>query len=217
MALRRNILLACALSSLLITHCSQPDKAPPPPPPVPAPAPAPVPAPVATTPTPGSEPEKPALEIATPPAPEPEKPQDVYSGTHKLGVNRVTDMARVGSARFTRRDGALFLEGRVERGAHWLELRGKVEPEGPSKFTMTGTIRGVPDMTWAGEAPRERSKEGRFMFEVRKGRPYFRLYAVNGRDCVCNDDGCGNDFCYIDIEQQPNPEPATGQTAAPSP
>jgi hypothetical protein len=176
---------------------------------------------VPTTPTPGSEPEKPALEIATPPppapAPAPEKPEDVYSGTHKLGVNRVTDMARVGTARFTRRDGALFLEGRVERGAHWLELRGKVEPEGPNKFAMTGTIRGVPDMTWADEAPRERTKEGRFMFEVRKGRPYFRLYEVNGRECVCNDDGCGNDFCYIDIEQQPIVEPAADQTAAPTP
>jgi hypothetical protein len=199
-ALRRHILLACALSSLLATDCSQPDKAPPPPAPTAAPVPVPVPVPAPTT----AEPEKPAHEIATPPpTPEPEKPEDIYSGTHKLGVNRVTDMARVGTARFTRRDGALFLEGRVERGAHWLELRGTVEPQGPNKFTMTGTIRGVPDMTWANQAPRERNKDGRFMFEVRKGRPYFRMYEVNGRDCVCNDDGCGNDFCYIDIEQKP--------------
>lgn len=146
---------------------------------------------------------KSALEIATDPAPGSNVKQDIYSGTHKLGVNRVTDMARVGTARFTRRDGALFLEGRVKRGAHWLELSGEVEPEGPTRFVMTGSIRGVPDMAWAGEAPRERNHEGRFMFEVRKGRPYFRLYEVNGRECVCNDDGCGNDFCYIDIEQKP--------------
>jgi hypothetical protein len=126
-------------------------------------------------------------------------------------------MARVGVARFVRRDGALFLEGRVERGAHWLELSGKVEPQGPTRFMMTGTIRGLPDMAWANEAPRERNHEGRFMFEVRKGRPYFRLYEVNGRECVCNDDGCGNDFCYIDIEQQPIAEPTTDQTPAPRP
>jgi hypothetical protein len=127
---------------------------------------------------------------------------DVYSGTHKLGVNRVTDMARVGSVRFSKRDGALQLEGRVARGPHWLELKGKVETEGPNKFVMTGTIRGVPDMAWADEPLRERNTEGRFLFEVRKGRPYFRMYEVNGRECVCDED-CGNDFCYIDIEQQP--------------
>lgn len=132
-------------------------------------------------------------------------PTDIYSGPHKLGVNRVTDMARIGSVTFSRRDGALFLKGRVARGKHWLELEGTVEAAGPKTFHLTGVIRGVPDMAWADQAPRERTTEARFTFDARKGRPYWRLYEVNGRDCVC-DDGCGNDFCYIDIEQQPNPE-----------
>jgi hypothetical protein len=168
----------------------------------------PVPVPSPAPPTPPAD--KPALEIAADPAPPAEAPStpapelkpDIYSGAHKLGVNRVTDMARVGIARFSRKSGALQLEGRVQRGAHWLELNGRVEPEGANKFVLVGTIRGVPDMAWKDEAPRERNTEGRFTFEIRKGRPYFRLYEVNGRECVC-DDGCGNDFCYIDIEQQP--------------
>jgi hypothetical protein len=167
-----------------------------------SPSPSPTPAP---TPTPA-----PAIEIAAPspppaaPTPDLPRPIDLYSGTHKLGVNRVTDMARIGSATFSRRDGALHLRGRVERGKHWLELEGTVETDGPKMFHLTGTMRGVPDMAWNDEAPRERNTEGRFTFEVRKGRPYWRLYAVNGRDCVC-DDRCGNDFCYVDIEQQPTP------------
>jgi hypothetical protein len=149
--------------------------------------------------------EKEELEVAEEVAREPanvDAKGEIYSGVHKLGVNRVTDMARVGSARFSRKGGVLQLQGRVARGAHWLELSGRVEPEGPTKFVLIGTIRGVPDMAWADEAPRERNTEGRFTFEIRKGRPYFRLYEVNGRECVCHDD-CGNDFCYIDIEQQP--------------
>ena len=126
----------------------------------------------------------------------------IYAGTHKFGVNRVTDMARVGTVTFSRKGGALQLAGRVSRKAHWLELSGKVEPAGTKKFDLIGTIRGVPDMAWAGEAPHERSTEGRFTFEVRKNRPYFRLYGVDGRECVCGEN-CGNDFCYIDIEQMP--------------
>ncbi len=128
---------------------------------------------------------------------------EIYVGTHKLGVNRVTDMARVGTARFTRRGDSIELTGRVARGTHWLELSGSVEPKGASKFVLTGELRGVPNMSWAGEAPFERVTQGRFVFEVRKGRPYFRLYEVNGRECVCNDH-CGNDFCYVDIEVAPS-------------
>lgn len=166
------------------------------------PAPAPAPAPPAPA-------DKPALAVAAEPAaaeapaaPDPAPKADVYSGEHKLGVNRVTDMARTGSARFTRKGGELHLRGRAARGAHWLELSGRVEPQGANKFVLIGTIRGVPDMAWAGEAPRERTTEGRFTFVVKKGRPYFRMYEVNGRECVCHDD-CGNDFCYIDLERQP--------------
>jgi hypothetical protein len=159
-----------------------------------------VPAPAAA---PAERPVEPVQQIAVAPVPVPEAKADIYSGTHKLGVNRVTDMARVGSVRISQRDGGLFLEGRVQRGKHWLELSGKVMPDGDKKLDLIGTIRGVPDMAWNDEAPRERTTEGRFTFYVRKGRPYFRLYEVNGRECVC-DDNCGNDFCYIDIEQLPN-------------
>lgn len=122
-----------------------------------------------------------------------------YRGAHKLGVNRVTDMARTGAVTFAARDGAIFLEGHVARGPHWLGLRGQVKPRGAHAFELIGVIEGVPDMAWAGEPLRERQTEGRFLFEVRKGRPYFRLYEIDGRECVCQDD-CGNDFCYIDIE-----------------
>jgi hypothetical protein len=199
-----------ALVGTALVHCTPAEPAPakpapPPPPTAPAPAPSPAPAPA----------DKPALEVAAQPAPAeaptaespPEPKPDIYSGTHKLGVNRVTDMARTGTARFSRKGGELHLQGRAARGKHWLELSGRVEPQGPNKFVLTGTIRGVPDMAWAGEAPRERTSEGRFTFEVRKGRPYWRIYEVNGRECVCHDD-CGNDFCYIDLEQQPIAEDA---------
>jgi hypothetical protein len=126
-------------------------------------------------------------------------PVHPYRGSHRLGVNRVTDMARTGTVTFEERDGSLSVEGRVARGPHWLALRGRVESRGAQAFDLVGTIEGVPDMKWAGEALRARRTEGRFRFEVRKGRPYFRLYQVNGRECVCHD-RCGNDFCYIDVE-----------------
>jgi hypothetical protein len=153
---------------------------------------------------------EPALKLAVEPKPAPDPnvagsaKVEIFSGTHKLGVNRVTDMARVGRATFSERGGALHLNGRVVRGPHWLELSGRVDVISPKRFVLIGTLRGIPDMSWADEAPRERNTQGRFMFEVRHGRPYFRLYEIDGRECVCND-GCGNDFCYIDIEQQPLP------------
>lgn len=141
-------------------------------------------------------------EIPSTPSPAKDPIVALYSGTHKLGVNRVTDMARIGSVEFTQSGGQIHLQGRVARGKHWLELSGSVEPRGTGKFVLTGVMRGVPDMAWAGEPLRERTTEGRFVFEVRQRRPYFRLYEVNGRPCVCND-GCGNDFCYVDIEVAP--------------
>jgi hypothetical protein len=45
---------------------------------------------------------------------------------------------------------------------------------------------------------------GKFIFRVTKGRKFWRLYQVNGQDCVC-DDNCGNDFCYVDIDLQTQP------------
>ena len=139
-------------------------------------------------------------EVAPPPAQVASSDQAApYRGQHKLGVNRVTDMARTGMVTFALRDGDLIAEGRVARGQHWLSLQGKVEPRGERAFELVGAIEGVPDMAWAGEPLRQRRTEGRFLFEVRKGRPYFRLYELDGRECVCQAD-CGNDFCYIDIE-----------------
>lgn len=126
----------------------------------------------------------------------------VYAGTHRLGVNRITFDQRTGSVTFTKRDGGLYLSGRVEKGEYWLELSGKVEIEGPQVFHLTGVITGIPDMSWADEAPRVRRTEGRFTFKVRGGRKFWRMYMVDGNDCVCGED-CGNDFCYIDIEHLP--------------
>lgn len=129
----------------------------------------------------------------------------IFAGTHKLGVNRVTDMARTGTVTFSKRGSAIVLEGRVARGPHWLELSGEVEPRSAKQFVLTGVMRGLPDMAWAGEAPRERRTDGRFMFEAKHGRPYWRLYKIDDRPCVCDDDDCGNDFCYVDIELAPSP------------
>jgi hypothetical protein len=124
----------------------------------------------------------------------------VYVGAHRLGVNRVTDQARPGRVTVTKRDDGLWLEGRVEREPYFLVLSGRLTPTSPERFELEGTLAGVPDMRWAGEAPTARETRGRFSFEVKKGRSFWRLYRVNGRDCVC-DDGCGNDFCYVDVER----------------
>jgi hypothetical protein len=180
---------------LLICACARGEPTAPTPPPVPGAAAAAIEAPNAVEPSvaPADAPPIARTQIA---APDPAQP---YRGLHKLGVNRVTDMARTGTVSFENRDGTIQLQGRVARGPHWLALRGKVEPRGAQAFDLYGTLEGVPDMAWAGEPLRERRTEGRFRFEVRKGRPYFRLYEVNGRECVCQEQ-CGNDFCYIDIE-----------------
>jgi hypothetical protein len=122
-----------------------------------------------------------------------------YVGTHRLRVNRIPARDWTGTVTIARQGGALHLEGGLRHGEHHLELSGTVDPESPRKFHLDGELRGVPDMAWAGEPVRERTTKGRFTFEATGRRHYWRLYQVDGRECVCNDD-CGNDFCYIDIE-----------------
>jgi hypothetical protein len=122
-----------------------------------------------------------------------------YVGTHRLRVNRIPGPEWTGTVTITRQGGALRLEGGLRRGPHHLELLGTVEPVSARKFHLDGELRGVPDMSWADEPPRERSTKGRFTFEATGRRRYWRLYQVDGQECVCNDN-CGNDFCYIDVE-----------------
>ena len=122
-----------------------------------------------------------------------------YVGTHRLRVNRIPGREWTGTVTITREGGALRLAGSLRHGPHYLELSGTVEPETQRKFHLDGELRGVPDMAWADEPPRERTTKGRFTFEATGRRRFWRLYQVDGRDCVCNDN-CGNDFCYIDVE-----------------
>jgi len=84
---------------------------------------------------------------------------------------------RVGVAEFTKRDGMLYLQGRVERGSHWLELEGKVEVEGPLVFHLNGVLRGVPHALMDVQV-RELRTERRFTFRVRGNRN--RPARVNG-------------------------------------
>ena len=125
-----------------------------------------------------------------------------YLGRHNLRVNRVGDSVKVGSVSITNTDGTLRLAGRLSSGAYSLELSGTVQPISRRKFFLNGEISGIPDLSWKNVAPTRLQTLGQFMFEATQGRRYWRMYQVNGRDCVC-DDNCGNDFCYIDIEFLP--------------
>lgn len=127
-----------------------------------------------------------------------------YLGRHRLGVNRIEDSLRLGRVTIVEdTDGAWQLEGglrgRGRASAYFIALAGRVHPVSAREFILEGEIRGVPDMRWAGETPRERHTTGRFRFIASGRRRYWRMYEVDGRDCVCGD-GCGNDFCYIDID-----------------
>src|SRR6187551_1107349 len=122
-----------------------------------------------------------------------------YVGTHRLRVNRIPGREWTGTVTISKQGGALRLEGSLRHGPHYLELSGTVEPETARKFHLEGELRGVPDMAWRDEPARARTTKGRFTFEATGRRRFWRLYQVDGRDCVC-DDGCGNDFCYVDIE-----------------
>ncbi|MCA9582911.1 MAG: hypothetical protein KC416_14025 [Myxococcales bacterium] len=135
-------------------------------------------------------------------APEPKRPKtlaEIYIGEHPLGVNRVTDGRRTGQAIIRQTaEGRFTIHGRVKKGPYELTLSGRVTPRSPLEFDLDGTIDGIPNKSYMGEEPTGRSTKGVFTFRATKGRNFWRLYEVNGRDCVCGDD-CGNDFCYIDV------------------
>ncbi len=126
-----------------------------------------------------------------------------YVGRHSLGVNRVTQDRRTGRVTIKKIGGKLHLKGYVRghgwnkgngKGRFWLKLSGEVKPVSRLKFHLAGTITGLPD-----EPPeRVRTTTGRFTFIAKFGRGYWRMYEVNGKECVC-DQNCGNDFCYISI------------------
>lgn len=130
-----------------------------------------------------------------------------FVGVHSLGVNRVSDKRRSGSVTITQRDKSLYLEGAARGEPYYLELAATVTRIDERVLELDGELRGLPDMRWADEAPRVRKTVGKFTFRVTKGRKYWRLYQVDGQDCVC-DDNCGNDFCYVDIDLQSEPSPA---------
>jgi hypothetical protein len=131
--------------------------------------------------------------------PEPAVLEQIYLGKHRLRVNRIPGPEWAGSVTISHQNGALMLTGGLASGPHHLELTGMVVPVSSRKFHLDGELRGVPDMAWAGEPLRDRLTQGRFTFEATGQRRYWRMYQVNGRDCVCGE-SCGNDFCYIDIE-----------------
>jgi hypothetical protein len=157
-----------------------------------------------------AEPEPPPseTEIEEPPPPEVEPPPPVkltralkkrYVGNHSLGVNRVTDGERVGLATVVLDDeGRLFLKGSVDHGPYNLSIQGYVVPNGLKEFVLHGSFEGSPNLEFRREPPRHRKTEGQFTFRSKGARKYWRMYLVDGKDCVC-DDGCGNDFCYIDV------------------
>ena len=121
-----------------------------------------------------------------------------YVGNHKLGVNRVNDGKRVGKARIFREANALVLKASVKKGEFSLKLSGTVKPVSKEEFVLDGVLTGVPDMSWRKVPPTQHTTKGKFTFRATKGRKFWRLYDVDGVNCVCDDD-CGNEFCYIDL------------------
>ena len=121
-----------------------------------------------------------------------------YIGKHKLGVNRVNDGKRNGKGQILREANALVLQASVKKGAYYLDISGIVEPVSKEEFVLDGQFSGIPDLSWRDLPPKKQSTKGRFTFRATKGRKFWRLYEVDGAECVCTDD-CGNDFCYIDL------------------
>lgn len=136
------------------------------------------------------------------------KLEQYYVGKHALRVNRINNANSVGTAEITQSDGRLTLLGKVQSNSqqssitwgedHKFYIGGVVYPISDTKFVLEGGIKGTPNKEYAGEPYRLYKTKGRFLFEATKNRKYWRLYEVNGERCVC-DDGCGNEFCYIDI------------------
>ncbi|HEX5658160.1 MAG TPA: hypothetical protein VFX59_13240 [Polyangiales bacterium] len=122
-----------------------------------------------------------------------------YAGVHGLGVNRVSVKRRPGTVTFSQSGDGWQLSGEAREGPWFLRVTGSVLRVDDRELVLQGELHGVPDMRWAGEAPRERTTHGKLTFRATKGRKFWRLYEVDEQDCVC-DEGCGNDWCYIDID-----------------
>tara|TARA_R110002073_G_scaffold320759_3_gene496432 strand:- start:64876 stop:65466 length:591 start_codon:yes stop_codon:yes gene_type:complete len=124
--------------------------------------------------------------------------ESTYLGKHKLGVNRVNSGKRNGKAEIFREANALVLTAEVAQGPYRLAVNGIVKPVSKTEFVLDGMLRGVPNLNFAGKPAKEVTTEGSFTFRATKGRKYWRLYDVDGEECVCQE-GCGNEFCYIDL------------------
>ncbi|MET0284812.1 MAG: hypothetical protein ABW352_10090 [Polyangiales bacterium] len=131
-----------------------------------------------------------------------------YAGVHGLGVNRVSGKRRPGTVTFSQSADGWQVRGEAREGPYYLQLDGSVTRVDDRELVLEGQLRGIPDMSWMDEKPRERSTKGTLTFRATKGRKFWRLYEVDGHDCVCMD-GCGNDFCYIDIDIGPLKQPAS--------
>lgn len=121
-----------------------------------------------------------------------------YVGKHKFGVNRVNDGRRNGKATIVREANALVLQAKLTKGVYEAKLFGIVKPISKTEFVLDGELSGVPNQDYRGIAPTKKLTKGKFTFRATKGRKFWRLYEVDGKECVCNDD-CGNDFCYVDL------------------
>jgi hypothetical protein len=135
-----------------------------------------------------------------------------YAGQHALGVNRVSTQRRPGTVQFTQSADGWLVRGEAREGPYYLQIDGAVTRVDDRELVLQGELRGVPDMRWMDEPPRERSTKGKLTFRATKGRKFWRLYEVDGKDCVCME-GCGNDFCYIDIDITPRKPSATKAAA----
>jgi hypothetical protein len=120
----------------------------------------------------------------------------VYLGSHLFKVNEV-DGAR-GRAKITAdKNGGLRIAASVKASAsNFATLQGRLKIISAKKFTVTGTLVGRPSFQ---NNRRFSEMKGTFGFEVRKGRRFWRLYTVNGKQCPCNGPCNVNPFCYVDV------------------
>lgn len=145
------------------------------------------------------EPSSSSPKIILPPLPEPRPKLDkFYRGKHSFGVNRVNDGRRAGIARVEKQEESLWLSAEMKKGPYSIALEGTVHPVNRREFILEGTLSGKPDLSFKQDTIDHKETKARFLFRATGKRQFWRLYEVNGVDCVCWDH-CGNDFCYIDI------------------
>lgn len=151
--------------------------------------------------------EEPAKPQADPPPTEaaPAEPEvhptefdDFYVGAYGFGVNRVNDGKRNATATIHKENGRLEIHASIEKGPHSLQLDGVVQPVHEKEFVVYGSLKGTPDLAFMDKAPTAQESSGEYRFWVKKGRKYWRLMQVDGKDCDCGED-CGNDWCYVDV------------------